>query len=187
VKVVGIDVGALRKGFHAALVEDREVRALLAVASPEALIAELDSLPFVPEVIAIDGPPRATRRQDVTRLSERQLHRLGYRVQWTRRASEGGSAWMENSERMWQGLAKRYPQARLVECFPTAQTRGLADCELSLPLRLLAAHSGRRDWKDLLDATICAETALRVARGTARQVGHDPETGEKDELGPIYF
>lgn len=56
-----------------------------------------------------------------------------------------------------------------------------------MPLALLAALADRRDWKDLVDACICADVASRFLEGKAQHVGVDPLTGEIDEIGLIYF
>lgn len=87
------------KGFHAALltVGDTSITRLLHATTPKALIQSIGT-ECVPQVIAIDCPRlcRVTGLQ--TRLAERQLHRQGIRVQWTRRSTHEPPEWMENGQ-----------------------------------------------------------------------------------------
>lgn len=186
---LGIDVGGSKKGFHIAVVPTHEPRVahLSQALNPEELIREIERLHLNPLVIAIDCPPQSTRSGLTTRLAERQLHRKGYRVQWTRHKSQGGAEWMQNGEHLWQSLRNRYDNANLIECFPTIAGEALATSKLVLPLALLSPLRQRREWKDLVDACICADVASRFHRGEAHSVGFDEQTGERDELGPIYY
>ena len=180
---VGIDVGGERKGFHAALVcpgED-EVRSLCRAPDAAAIVDWITDEGITPAVIAIDCPPRCQRAGSETRLAERELCRLGFRLQWTRSPAHPPAEWMVNGERLWTELRLWFPEAALIECFPTAAGSALGASPLRVSLAAFGPHHASREWKDLLDACICADVARRYAQGSARIAG------EGDELGPIYF
>ncbi len=161
----------------------REIGALFQARAASDILDWLDSKAAVPAVIAIDAPPLALRSREETRATERALTALGFRMQWTRR--QDAPEWMENGQRLWEAMRAAYPGAAIIETFPTAIGTQLADCRLQLPLSRLAEHHKRRDWKDLVDACLCADVALRILEGLpVRVVGLEPE---RDELGPIYF
>lgn len=184
---IGIDVGGAKKGFHAAIteLETNAVVGLIHALTPEDLCYQWMSRGFEPTVVAIDCPRLARLSGTSTRLAERQLHRLGIRVQWTRRTHEPPE-WMLNGEKLWAYLSTRYPGVTLIECFPSVAARALSASNVSLQMRLFAEHSLRRDWKDLVDSCIAANVAIRYLQGTATSYGFDAKTGETDELGLIY-
>ncbi len=191
--IVGIDVGGTKKGFHLASLKPgefqiRDIRHCQSVVDVctwvRTLVAE--STQTTKLLLAIDCPPRSQLTGEKTRLSERQLHRQGFRVQWTRRTTHAPAEWMDNGQRLWEALSK-LPDTYAIETFPTVATRHLCDSNVQLPLRLLAQHAGRREWKDFMDAAICADVGDRYLRGRANCVGVDPDTAELDELGPIWF
>jgi predicted nuclease with RNAse H fold len=191
-RVFGVDVGGLAKGFHVAdlpvgmheisrLIHcptAKDVRKLIGAAADSAENARI--------LVAIDCPPRCRIRGVHTRLAERQLHRMGVHVQWTRRCSHEPTAWMFNGEDLWM-LLENLPGVEVIETLPSVAAARLRGSTLRLPLSLLAGQAERRDWKDLVDAAICAEVGERYLRGGAEHVGLDPVTGEKDELGLIWY
>ena len=185
--VVGIDVGGTRKGFHfaSARPNESEVTDLRHFASVESLATFVRAM-NASVLAAIDCPPRCQLKGSETRLSERQLHQRGFRVQWTRRQNLEPAEWMQNGQRLWEALAE-LPNVELIETFPTVATSSLESSELHLPLRLLAGFANQRDWKDFVDAAICVDVGIRYLRGEAQCVGIDASTGECDELGRIWF
>ncbi len=185
--VAGIDVGGASKGYHAAILSIDGKR-IVDVASMHSIDRLCEWMkPYEPECIAIDGPRRHFRRSGATRLSERQLHALGYRIQWTRVDPDQAPEWMVQSSTLWQKLAAEFGEDRLAETFPTAAATGLAAADIDISLSLLAGIEKRSTYKDYIDASIAAWVAYKVLLGFATEVGGDPETGECDEQGPICF
>ncbi|MCA0361361.1 MAG: DUF429 domain-containing protein [Armatimonadetes bacterium] len=186
-RFAGIDVGGSRKGFHVAVLDPSKgfewVRGIHRVEDILAELKQIDDL----QGVAIDCPPKARRPNKRTRLSERQMNKR-FKVQWTRWSDKEPAEWMENGENLWKTLREGLPQVQIVETFPTAVSGKLAACPYSIPLSLLEGGPPERAvYKDLIDACLCAWVAEKVAQGEAERVGVDPETGEVDELGPIYF
>jgi predicted nuclease with RNAse H fold len=187
VVIVGIDVAGSKRGFHLAnmIPGSGKIRGLKHCQTVGDVLWLLNSLKS-PMLVAIDCPPRCQLLEAKTRLSERQLHEKGYRVQWTRRQNLAPQEWMRNGQDLWEALAT-LPNAQLIETFPTVATSSLVNSQVELPLRLLAAYADRREWKDFVDAAICTEVGDRFLRGEAKSVGRDEATDETDELGPIWF
>ena len=185
---VGIDVGAERKGFHLAAVDERAV-----VEGPERLgldavvarVRELD-----PPVVALDSPrsyaaPGATRREAERLFAAAKI--CG--IRWTpdeptvRTARAAGSSyydWIVNGLRLYDALAGEGLRGRIVECFPTASwtvwlgprcaaraawtSRGLASLRVpGLPPRRLS--------QDDRDAVAAALTARLVSQDAVRVFG----------------
>jgi predicted nuclease with RNAse H fold len=183
--IVGIDVGGTKKGFHLAnmVPNSGKIRGLAHRRTVDEIVTLIQTLG--PDLlIAIDCPPRCQLSGDKTRLAERQLHKRGFRVQWTRRDTHEPADWMQNGQNLWEGLATLH-NVELIETFPTVATEHLQNSKVELPLRLLAQYSKQRDWKDFIDAAICAEVGDRYLKGQAHSVGADHN--EQDELGLIWF
>lgn len=180
--VAGIDVGGERKGFHIAVLDcgSGQIISLSNSNSPSQVAGHLATLQTL-ECIAIDCPPRCQIRGPETRLAERDLHKEGFRVQWTRRAPMPPPDWMVNGENLWRTLQNRLEQVQIIETFPTAVSRSLEDCAVVLPLALLKGDVlTRSGYKDFVDAALCAWTASRFLEGRASPIGVE------DELGPIW-
>ena len=180
---VGIDVGGPRKGFHVAVFSG-------AGPSPEGLFQSKEASAVVeylgqhaasPQIIAIDAPPKSTRRRLEPRAAERAVREAGFRVLWTPRGDQVRQSWMENGARLWSLLKKSFPAAQIVEAFPTSASRGLALSQTAnLNLRLFAGHRVRKHYVDFLDAVLAALVARSVPDGRVDLFGAG------DELGPIY-
>jgi predicted nuclease with RNAse H fold len=181
-QVVGVDVGGRKKGFHCAIlpVGSNDVVRLVHNQTPESVAAMVRALAGT-VLCAIDCPPRSQLLGPESRFAERELHRQGYRVQWTRRQTHEPAEWMVHGEQLWRALSA-LPNVTTIESFPSVAVRWLAGSRIKLPLSLLAEHADRRDWKDFVDAAICADVGSRYLTGEARSVG---TTG--DELGPIWY
>lgn len=187
-RFAGIDVGGSKKGFHVALLNPMTgFEWVRGINRAEDVLAELAQIQDL-RVVAIDCPPKAQIVGPETRLSERDLHRAGFHIQWTRRAPMPPQEWMENGENLWKTLGEGLAQVQIVETFPTAVSGQLASCPYSIPLSLFEGGPPERAiYKDLIDACLCAWVAEKVALGTAQSAGSARESGERDELGPIYF
>jgi predicted RNase H-like nuclease len=185
--VVGIDVGGTKKGFHLATMipGTGEIQTLDHCQSVEHVLRLL-SPKSTGMLVAIDCPPKAQILGPNTRLAERQLRKQGFKPQWTRRPTHPPQEWMQNGQALWEALAT-LPYTTLIETFPTVATAFLNGSSVVLPLNLLAPHADLRQWKDFVDAAICAEVGDRYLKGKAHSAGHNPDTGEHDELGPIWF
>ncbi len=184
--IIGIDVGGSAKGFHLAQLESgaSEIQDLAHGATVAEVVVRLKSVARI-LIVAIDCPPRAQLTGALTRAAERELHRRGFRVQWTRRQSHEPAEWMHNGERLWRALAEEFPKVAIIETFPTVAVTSLATSAVTMPLHLLSQHADRRDWKDFVDACICCEVGSRYLRGDANAVG--VSEGDPDELGPIWY
>jgi predicted nuclease with RNAse H fold len=177
-KVVGVDIAGEKKGHHGVLLDvdtgvfgpswawKDEREALECLTSLEGLRA-----------VGIDVPPRAVRSTEATRLAERELHRRGIRVQWTRAPGQEPLGWMVNGERLWRALEEGLPGVALVETFPTAvAVLGTDGCPF-LPARLFAGELGRSRF-DFLDAALAAWAAAKHLQGTAMVAGRGCPDGE---------
>jgi predicted nuclease with RNAse H fold len=121
----GVDVGAQRKGFHvAALDERRVVHGPVNVASVAATVDLLVSI--APLVIGIDCPRRPAPPGARSRACERRLAAAVCGIRYTPDADalvEGGSyyAWIRNGLALYDALAvAESSPCWVVEVFPTA-------------------------------------------------------------------
>ena len=183
--VVGLDVGGMKKGFHGAFLPLKagKITGLFHAGTAQDAVRAIQSLRGTCAAVAIDAPPRARIAAPHTREAERGLLKLGYRVQWTRRASNARNLpeWMRRGELLWKALACAFPKARLFETFPTASYDGLESSDVELPLRLLQGKKTKRYCGDYVDACLCALGARAALLGKSLLVG------PKDELGPIHI
>ena len=185
---IGIDVGAERKGFHLAAVDERGV-----VRGPERLgleavvgrVRELDPL-----VVALDSPrsyaaPGATRREAERLFAAAKV--CG--IRWTpdeatvRAARAAGSSyydWIVNGLRLYAALERERLGERVVECFPTASwtvwagercDRRAAWTRAGLASLALSGLPSRRLNQDDRDAVAAALTARLVSRDGVRVFG----------------
>lgn len=172
---VGIDVAGARKGFHVAITNGKSLTRLLRSKDPAEVVAAVSGV----QVIAIDAPRRATIIGPETRSAEQELHKAGYRVQWTRRDPMPPQEWMLNGQLLWDAALEAFPGATVIETFPTAAWRNLAGSNLHISLSDFA-DTDRATRGDFLDAIVAADVARRYAEGTAIPFGLD------DELNPIW-
>jgi predicted nuclease with RNAse H fold len=172
---VGIDVAGERKGFHVAVTNGASIDHLFRSKDPTEVVAAVSGV----QVIAIDAPRRATIVGSHTRSAERELHKAGYRVQWTRRYPMPPQEWMLNGQLLWDAVLEAFPAATVIETFPTAAWRNLAQSKLNVSLSDFA-DTDRATRGDFLDAIVAADVAHRYAEGMAIPFGLD------DELNPIW-
>ena len=182
VRVAGIDVGGAAKGFHLAIQDPQDGLIAIHQASEPAQILKYLKHYGVHGTIAIDCPSSPFVKGSSTREAERALVRKGYRIQWTRRKDSGvkPQEWMLNGERVWKALRRAGFVA--IETFPTAISDQLADSKDVLPIRLLAGRELRAEWKDYLDACLCALVARAHLQGRAVELEDGP-----GKLGSIWL
>lgn len=182
--VVGIDVAGAKKGFHCAAlqIDTHQVVLLQKYLDTDQLVFDLRALKINIQTIAIDCPSSALIDGPLTRAAERELHQRGYRVQFTRRRGRHEpQEWMINGQRLWAAIRQAFTDVKIIETFPTAASEKLDASRIELPLRLICGKEKRAEYKDYIDALICADVALRL------QLSQIDQVGENDELEPIYF
>lgn len=122
----GVDVGAARKGFHLALIDDTSV-----VAGPRNCVTVDDALhqlvAWQPSVIAVDSPRRAAGAGELSRADERAFAAAricGIRFTPHEDALNASAyyAWVLHGFRLYDALADTAATTkwRVIECFPTA-------------------------------------------------------------------
>lgn len=185
--VVGIDVGGEKKGFHLAVkaLGENSIVSVANFTDPADAAAFIEAqerlLDGRCELIAIDCPPEPLIDDDKTRQAEREVFKRGYNVLWTPRSVDMVQGWMENGARLWGCLRESFPQAQLIETFPTANSDLLIELETIFPLSLLSGKSKRRFYSDYIDAALCAIVAERAFHKETERLG------EEDILGPIHL
>ena len=117
---MGVDVGAARKGFDVALIDERRLlglRARQSAADVAAWVREAG-----PAVVAIDSPRSCAAPGTTHRPDERALRAAVCGIRWTPPRSELDRnpyyAWIVEGLRLYDALARL--DVEVVECFPTA-------------------------------------------------------------------
>lgn len=188
--VVGVDVGGLKKGFHAVAL--RRGRFLMSYSSHDAAEVVLWCRKLNASAIGIDSPC-SWSRTGRARLCERELARQGIFTFATPNRSRGEKhpfyRWMCNGAELYRLLAMHYrlfdgkrPAILPVcfETFPQAIACSIAD-------RILSAKNKRADRPrlfrkiglaidsftniDLVDAALCAFTAQCLLAGSMKMYG----------------
>lgn len=178
---LGVDVGGVRKGFDAAVVDDHALVALHGRLS-RAEVVELAAA-HQPEVIGIDSPRECAPAGELTRPAERALRRAVCGIRWTpdaERVADGGDyyEWVREGLALYGALTDAGHEP--VEVFPTASwtrwcgprghrargewsRRGLA----TLGLTGMPAATNQ----DQRDAIAAAVTARQHAQGRSEVIG----------------
>ena len=178
-KYIGLDVGGAKKGQALALIDDGlQVKDLHLANGLE------DAWAFIAEhagpqtLLAIDAPrcPAPMGAKKRGRTCERELHRLGFRLQWSPLPGEitdpdnwmaiGFEIFRRANELKLKGMLKD-----VLETFPTASYKLLPQLEIKLHLGLFK----RRNKVDQLDAICCALTAWCYEHGRYRAYGESHE------------
>jgi predicted nuclease with RNAse H fold len=117
---MGVDVGAERKGFDVARIDERallELRGGLSVAS----VVEL-AMAWSPGLVAVDGPRTCAPDGHTARHDERELARAVCGIRWTPDHAQvqvgDYYAWVRHGLELFGALASRGIAA--IEVFPTA-------------------------------------------------------------------
>ena len=117
---MGVDVGAARKGFDVALVDEWRLLGLRARQSVEDVVAWVREA--APAVVAIDAPRSCAPPGHTHRPDERALRAAVCGIRWTppRSDLDGNPyyAWIVHGLRLYDALARF--DIEVVECFPTA-------------------------------------------------------------------
>jgi predicted nuclease with RNAse H fold len=177
---LGVDVGAARKGFDVAVVDERELvelRANLSVADVVTLVGA-----HAPLVTAIDSPRSCAPEGHTARPSERALNRAVCGIRWTPDLEHvHGSdyyAWVRHGLELFAALNNRGLQT--IEVFPTASwtrwcgPRGTASRAVwsKHGLQQLALHGVPKSTnQDQRDAIAAAVTARAHTHGLTEAIG----------------
>jgi predicted nuclease with RNAse H fold len=177
---MGVDVGGRRKGFDAALVDERRLIGLRRRQSVGDVVAWVASVR--PTVVAVDSPRSCAPAGWTHRPEEKELRDAVCGIRWTPpRGHLAGNpyyGWIVEGLRLYDALA--HQPVETVECFPTASWT-----------RWHGARNGRRrsEWtrealaaldlegvpprtnQDMRDAIAAAVTARAHAQGRAQAFG----------------
>jgi predicted nuclease with RNAse H fold len=177
---VGVDVGGKRKGFDAAVVNDRQVLALRNRLSCQQ-VADL-VMTCQPAVVAIDGPRSCALKGQSARKGELQLARQVCRIRWTPDIEHVRAnpyyAWILEGRALFGVLEGC--GAEVIEVFPTASwtrwhgkrgphTRAAWSRQALTALGLDGVPA--RTNQDQRDAIAAALTARQHAQGTTETIG----------------
>jgi predicted nuclease with RNAse H fold len=117
---MGVDVGGKRKGFDVAVMDERQLVALVGSLTLDAVV-ELVDVEW-PAVVGIDSPRCCAPTGRTARAGERALARTICGIRWTpdRSTVEANPyyAWILEGLELFEGLADR--DIKLIEVFPTA-------------------------------------------------------------------
>jgi predicted nuclease with RNAse H fold len=179
-RTVGVDVGGRRKGFDLALLDDREVTALMRGLDREAVVEFVNM--HQPALVAVDSPRSCAPEGQSTRECERELITSICGIRWTpdNKCVEANPyfAWIGEGLALYAALAAA--DEPVIEVFPTASwtrwhgprgpltraawTRdGLA--------RLCLTGVPERTNQDQRDAIAAAITAQQHTRGLTQEIG----------------
>ncbi len=178
---LGVDVGAERKGFDVALIDERslvELRSGLSIA----LVVEL-AVARSPVLVAVDGPRTCAPDGHTSRADERELSRRVCGIRWTpdlAHVQTGGYyAWVRHALALFDGLAGHGVAA--IEVFPTAswtrwcgprETRSRADWSRDGLERLGLRSVPERTNQDQRDAIAAAVTGRQHTYGRTEAIGN---------------
>jgi predicted nuclease with RNAse H fold len=118
---LGVDVGAERKGFDAAVVNERSLLVLRGGLSIDGVIGLVDE--YAPLLVALDSPGSCAPAGHTSRADERELRRVVCGIRWTpdlAQVTDGGDyyGWVRHGLRLFGALAAR--EVDTIEVFPTA-------------------------------------------------------------------
>jgi predicted nuclease with RNAse H fold len=176
----GVDVGARRKGFHVALIDDRALRGLARLGRPGDVAAWLGER--APVVVAVDSPIAPAPDGRASRACERSLARTICGIRYTpERARLAGNPyyeWVEHGLELYETLHTR--PLTVIETFPTASwtrwagprgSRSRASWTDTSLRRLGLAGVPRQLAQDSRDAIAAALTARAFERGETESFG----------------
>jgi predicted nuclease with RNAse H fold len=178
--VMGVDVGGRRKGFDVALLDDREVAALIGRLDCEAVV-ELVSM-HRPALIAVDSPRSCAPEGQSTRECERELNTSICGIRWTpdkkRAHADPYFAWIVEGRALYAALTAA--DVPVIEVFPTASWTRWYDPRGPLTraawtrdglARLCLTGVPERTNQDQRDAIAAAMTAQQHTRGLTQEIG----------------
>ena len=177
---VGVDVGGRRKGFDVAVLDDREVAALIGHLDREAVV-ELVCM-HQPALVAVDSPRSCAPEGQSTRECERELSTSICGIRWTpdkkRVHANPYFAWIVEGLALYAALAAA--DVPVIEVFPTASwtrwhgprgplTRAAWTRDGLKRLRLTGVPE--RTSQDQRDAIAAKMTAQQHTRGLTQEIG----------------
>ncbi len=177
---LGVDVGAKRKGFDIALVDNRGVVALAGGLDVAGVVAHAEAA--APALVGIDSPRRCAPDGHTARDDERMLARSVCAIRWTPDAAAVRSsayfAWIIHGLELFEAVTARGVEA--IEVFPTASwtrwygARGkrsrAAWSRDGLAAMGLDGVPDRTN-QDQRDAIAAAVTARQHSRGQTESIG----------------
>ena len=178
--VMGVDVGGRRKGFDVALLDDRDMAALIRGQDREAVV-ELVSI-HQPALVAVDSPRSCAPEGHSTRECERELNTSICGIRWTpdrkRVDADPYFAWIVEGLALYAALAAA--DVPVIEVFPTASwtrwhgprgplTRAAWTHDGLTRLRMSSVPE--RTNQDQRDAIAAAMTAQQHTRGLTQEIG----------------
>jgi predicted nuclease with RNAse H fold len=177
---LGVDVGAKRKGLHAAVVDHGKIQDLAGGLDRNALI-ELADL-HRPAIVAVDSPRRCALEGHTVREEERSLAKLICGIRWTpderRVRSSDYYAWIVEGLELFEALTARRFQA--IEVFPTASftrwhgargQRSRSSWSREGLARMALEGMPSRTNQDQRDAVAAAVTARQHSLGRTQLIG----------------
>ena len=178
--VMGVDVGGRRKGFDVALLDDRDMAALIRGQDREAVV-ELVSI-HQPALVAVDSPRSCAPEGHSTRECERELNTSICGIRWTpdtkRVDAAAYFAWIVEGLALYAALAAA--DVPVIEVFPTASwtrwhgprgplTRAAWTHDGLTRLRMSSVPE--RTNQDQRDAIAAKMTAQQHTRGLTQEIG----------------
>jgi predicted nuclease with RNAse H fold len=191
---IGIDVGGLKKGFHAVALRGNQIIAKTANRDPELIVSWV--LHLYARVIAIDAPCRWSKSGS-SRYAERELYRHGVRCFYTpskeTALQKSFYGWMLNGEKLYDCLSlNHYPRfeghtddwGKCIETFPHAIVWAMSG--LNIPAgnkRMIRREILFRKGYDVssltnidyIDAVLCAIAANELSKRNYRTFGNREE------------
>jgi predicted nuclease with RNAse H fold len=177
---LGVDVGGERKGFDAAVIDERSLLELHGGMSM-ASVVEL-AVARSPVLVAVDSPGTCAPDGHTARADERELRRRVCGIRWTpdlARVQTGAYyAWVRHGLALFEALAARGVAA--IEVFPTASwtrwcgprgTRSRASWSRDGLASLGLAGAPERSNQDERDAIGAAVTAREHTHGLTEAIG----------------
>jgi predicted nuclease with RNAse H fold len=168
----GVDVGARRKGFHVARVDERRLLSLDRVVSSQKVV----DLVVGARLVAVDSPRTLAEDGRTTRDCERELVRAVCGIRWT---PDRSAVMSDNPYYEWVRCGLELYEALegagvpVSECFPTAawtrwggprgsRTRARWSRETLAGLDLEdVPHGLSQDWRDAIAAALTAQLPRR--------------------------
>ena len=177
---LGVDVGARRKGFDLAVVDDRRLISLADGLDVGGVLAHVEAQR--PVVVGIDSPRRCAPGGHTARQDERMLARLVCGIRWTPDAATVGSsayfAWIVHGLELFEAVTAIGVAA--IEVFPTASwtrwhgargTRSRAAWSRDGLAAMGLDGVPDRTNQDQRDAIAAAVTASQHSRGETESIG----------------
>ena len=179
-RTVGVDVGGRRKGFDLALLDDREVTALMRGLDREAVVEFVNM--HQPALVAVDSPRSCAPEGQSTRECERELITSICGIRWTpdNKCVEANPyfAWIGEGLALYAALAAA--DVPVIEVFPTASWTRWHGPRGSLTravwtrdglARLCLTGAPERTSQDQRDAIAAAMTAQQHMSGLTQEIG----------------